>query len=260
VEFAVDMPSPRALGRRQSDMMPAVSLDDAEPLSTVGPRGPRLYVLQVRPMSSPEQRQLRVSLADLDDDVFFVRSDIALGHGQYDSIRDVVLVERERLNARVGRYLCERVAAINAELRAERRPYLLIGPGRWGSSDPTLGVPVKWADISGASVIAETPIGNRRIEPSQGTHFFRNITAARVGYVTIEGREGSSFDRDWLMAQAGAGDAAGDDAGAVHHVRLAEPLGVHIDGRRGQAVLFKDAALLRPRDLAEAEVAGDPEK
>jgi CheY-like chemotaxis protein len=257
VEFAVDLPTPGGRRRRLSDVMPAVDVDEVAPASHDA-RGARLYVVQVRPMSSPEQRQLLINLDELDDDAFFARSDIALGHGHYDSVRDVIFVERERLDARVGRELCERLAVLNDRLRSEGRPYLLIGPGRWGSSDPTLGVPVKWSQIGGARVIVETPIGGRRIEPSQGTHFFRNITAAKVGYVTIESRSGSSLDRDWLMRQP-AGAASSD---SVRHVELPQPLGIHIDGRRGQAVLLKRAADLRPADVAEPDpdVAGLREK
>jgi hypothetical protein len=195
-------------------------------------------------MATPEQRQLTRDLADVDAQAFLCRSDVALGHGSYDGIRDIVWVERERLDASIGRDISRRLGKLNAELKKAQRPYLLVGPGRWGSTDPTLGVPVTWSDISGARVIVETPIGTRRVEPSQGTHFFRNITAARVGYITVEDREGSELDRGWLERAWRA--TANEDT--VRHIRLEAPLGVYIDGRRGEAAVLKSAAALHRSD------------
>ena len=158
------------------------------------------------------------------------RTDTALGHGSYADLRDVVWVTAERLDARRGRELAAELRRINATLEAAGRRYLLIGPGRWGSSDPTLGIGVVWTDIHRAHVIVETPIGTRRVEPSQGTHFFRNITSARIGYLTVTDNESSWLDRDWLRAHA-------TTDGSVVHLALDEPLSVIIDGRRGQGVI-----------------------
>jgi hypothetical protein len=152
-------------------------------------------------------------------------------------------VSAAKLNATSGRALAARVGEINASL--EGRPYLLIGPGRWGSSDPTLGVPVTWPEIAGARVIVETPIGERRVEPSQGTHFFRNITAARVGYLTVARTATSWLDEAWLDETWL--DAAGASEDGVRHITLSEPLAVHIDGRRAAAVIMKRASDLKPR-------------
>jgi hypothetical protein len=213
-------------------------------------RGARLYVLQVRPMATPEARQLARDLEHVEREAFLCRSNIALGHGSYEGIRDIVWVDRPQLGGNVGREIVRAVSDLNDELSAAHRPYLLIGPGRWGTADPTLGVPVLWTDISGARVIIETPIGLRRVEPSQGTHFFRNITAAHVGYITVEDREGSELDRGWLeRAWRATRDGSGGHE-SVRHIELEGPLGVHIDGRRGQAAVLKSAsALQRPDSL-----------
>jgi CheY-like chemotaxis protein len=203
-----------------------IALDMSPPGDT---RPARLYVLQVRPMSAPFDQELRRGIDDLDPASLRCRTDVALGHGSHD-IADVVWVEATELDAHSGRALAAAIGEINARLAAAGRPYLLIGPGRWGSSDPTLGVGVGWRHIHGARVIVETPIGDRRIEPSQGTHFFRNITAARIGYLTVSDTPESWLDRAWLGVLARAG-------GAVHHASLPSPVTVHIDGRRGHAAI-----------------------
>jgi len=196
-------------------------------------------------MSAPEQRQLSRDLSSVPDEEVLCRTDVASGHGVREQIRDIVYVRRERLDSREGRQITARVGALNALLRAEQRSYALIGPGRWGSSDPTLGVGVRWGDISGAGVIIETPIGTRRIEPSQGTHFFRNITAARIGYLTVEQRPGSELDSDWLERDAAGAHIESSDHEVVH-LRLTEPLGVYLDGKAGTAVVLKRAQAARP--------------
>lgn len=196
-------------------------------------RDARLYLLQVRPMTLLEQHGPLEEFAKIDDRDLVCRTDTALGHGVYDGLRDILFVEAPQLDSTRGRGLLAQVREINAKLQAADRPYILIGPGRWGSSDPTLGIGVGWSDIQGARVIVETPIGKRRVEPSQGTHFFRNITAARIGYLTVTDLEGSWLDRAWLGSVSGEG---------VKHIELAAPVRVLIDGRRGEAVIRKPEA------------------
>ncbi|MCA9622905.1 MAG: hypothetical protein KC731_27995 [Myxococcales bacterium] len=201
--------------------------------------GARLYLLQVRPMAAPEHRRLLRELDTIPRERMVGATDLAVGHGSFEDLRDVVWVTSSELHSGTGRSLRSAVAKLDAELTAQGRPYLLIGPGRWGSSDPTLGIGVRWADIAGARVIVETPIGKRRVEPSQGTHFFRNITAARVGYLSITDSEQSWLDDAWLEArweEGGRLQAEGEPG--VRRLRLSEPLGVHIDGRRGRAAIL----------------------
>ncbi len=238
VELAVDIPPAR------DDAPSSHSGSYPAPGSQPPRRGARLYLLQLRPMTSPEQRHLHQNIDALPPERLLCRTHLALGHGSYEGICDVVEVRASQLGAATSRALAARVSALNAELAREGRPYLLIGPGRWGSSDPTLGVSVSWADISGARIIVETPIGAHSVEPSQGTHFFRNITAARIGYLTVSDSERSWLDRGWLDERAGG---APSDA-SVRHIRLAEPTAVHIDGRRGHAVILKRQHDLSPAD------------
>jgi hypothetical protein len=248
IEFALDVPIGPTARRRSSDVFPAIGSD----APTSERRGARLYVLQVRPMTTPESRQLPRVVDELGADAYVCHSDVALGHGAYEGIRDIVWVDSARLDAISGREIAARLGELNAELLRQGRGYLLIGPGRWGSTDATLGVPVGWADIAGARVIVETPIGNRSVEPSQGTHFFRNITAARIGYVTVEDRPGSELDRNWLKHNWQASSASRRDE-RVRHLRLDAPLAVHIDGRRGMAVMVKSDERLAARVSGEVK-------
>jgi hypothetical protein len=187
----------------------------------------------------------------VDPDDILCRTDVALGDMFNRDIRDVVVVRAPRLDAKRSRELTRQLRELNDRLADEGRRYLLIGPGRWGSRDTSLGVGVTWSDISAAAIIVETPIGSRRVEPSQGTHFFRNITAAKVGYLTVERREGSELDDAWLRSLESEDTGASDDS--VRHIRLDAPLSVFVDGRRGVATIVKP----RPTD---GQMAAEPER
>jgi CheY-like chemotaxis protein len=207
-------------------------------------RTPRLYVLQVRPMTSPELRGLALDLEATPDDHFVCRTDQSLGHGSIEDIHDVVYVDRASCDPHCSRQVAREVSAINAELHAEGRPYLLVGPGRWGTSDTTLGIPVAWYDIAGARVIVETPLASRHVDPSQGTHFFRNITGLRIGYLTVKDNASSWIDLDWLEQAP-----LHERRERVRHIRLAKPVAIHLDGRSGSAAVLKpDAKLGEPTE------------
>jgi len=215
MEFAVDIPSP------------AHNRDG---------RAPVLHVLQLRPQAT-QLLDAAVDLEHHDADEVLCRTDRSLGHGVYEEVRDVVYVKRDDLDPRETPLVARQVGDINAQLLASRTPYLLIGPGRWGSSDPRLGVPVKWAQIAGAKLIIETSFADRDVEPSQGAHFFHNVTSFRIGYMTLGERldEGKRFlDRAWLEAQPAVFETA-----EVRHIRLATPLRARLDGRKGAAVVLK---------------------
>jgi hypothetical protein len=202
-------------------------------------REPCLYVLQVRPQAT-QILEGAVETEGFDEETIFCTTDRSLGHGVVEGIRDVVYVKRDDLQAHETPAVAEQVGALNAKLLAEKTPYLLVGPGRWGSSDPRLGVPVKWAQIAGAKVIVETVFQDRDVEPSQGAHFFHNVTSFRIGYLTISNvdrRDAThlrKLDRAWLDAQPCVGDS-----GEVRHVRLAKPLRVLLDGRNSNATILK---------------------
>lgn len=169
------------------------------------------------------------------DDRVILRSNTALGHGAIDAIDTVVYVRPSAFDSAVTRDIAAEIAHINAEFVRQDRNYILIGPGRWGTSDPALGIPVKWPEISAARLIAEASLGDYRIEPSQGTHFFQNLTSFGVGYFTINPYSGDGiYDTEYLDAQPAEYESA-----HVRVVRLSAPMPIGIDGRRGIGVVLK---------------------
>jgi len=222
IEFAVDMAD---WGR--------------DPPSHRRRRLPRMYLLQVRPQASPDLRQLRFDFEELDQDALLCRTQRALGNGLIDDIHDVVYVTRDDVDCDFTRAAVEHIRAMNETLLSDGAPYLLIGPGRWGTSDPNLGIPIEWSGIAGARVIVETPIADRRVEASQGSHFFQNVIAQRMGYLTVRPDVRGYVDREWLDAQPAVRETHG-----VRHVHLEAPIGVCLDGLKGSAVVLKDARSL----------------
>ena len=158
---------------------------DVTPLS----KGQELVVklLQVRPISEFAD-DLNISIDKLSSSMekVYIKSNKALGAGAFDGMKYIVHVPSDSFDSAHTQDMADEVARLNAQLKNENASYLLVGPGRWGSSDPWLGIPVVWSDISEAKMIVETAIPGFRIEPSQGTHFFQNITSLGVGYLTID--------------------------------------------------------------------------
>ncbi len=163
------------------------------------------------------------------------RSDSVLGHGTLGDLRDLVVVDSERFDRLRSVEVAEQVARINSKLQEGGIPYLLVGVGRWGSMDRHLGIPVMWYQIAGARVIVESGFKDLRVTPSQGTHFFQNLTSLNVGYFTINPQDGDGFiDWDWL-----AGQPAMEDTGFVRHIRLDAPVRVAMNGKTGKGVIVK---------------------
>jgi len=202
-------------------------------------REPCLYILQVRPQAT-QALDGQVETGGFAVEEILCSTDRSLGHGVIEGVRDIVYVKRNDLQANETPAVAEQVASLNTRLLGQNVPYLLIGPGRWGSSDPRLGVPVKWAQIAGARVIVETVFQDREVEPSQGAHFFHNVTSFRIGYLTISSVDRRAathpriIDHAWLDAQPAVADT-----GEVRHVRLERPLRILLDGRHSTASILK---------------------
>ncbi len=170
---------------------------------------------------------------NLDNTVIY--SESALGIGAFDGLKDVVYVKPDVFDKSKTKEIAKLIEKINNSFENSKRKYILIGPGRWGSSDPWLGIPVSWSQISYAKIIIESGLEDYRIEPSQGTHFFQNLTAFKVGYITINPAIGDGhFDVDYLDKQEAVYE---DDF--VRHVRFEESLKVFIDGKENKAVICK---------------------
>ena len=196
------------------------------------PETAELGFLQVRPMVVSHER-VDVSEADLEGPGLLLASSRAMGNGRVDTIRDVVYVKPDGFEARFTPAIATQVEGMNQRLLDEERPYLLVGFGRWGSSDPWLGIPVSWGQVSGARVIVEATRPGMDVEPSQGSHFFHNISSLGVGYLTVPHRAQPPIDWAWLAAQAAVAESD-----HVRHVRLAQALDIRIDGRVGRGAVW----------------------
>mgnify|MGYP004682171721 FL=1 len=192
------------------------------------------YLLQIRPIVDAKQ-MLDEDVAAIDDSRCLLRSHNSLGHGISDDVFDVVYVKTDDdFTAANNPAIADDIEAINRKFLNEGKGYVLVGPGRWGSSDPWLGIPVKWPHISAAKVIAEVALKNYRVDPSQGTHFFQNLTSFGVGYFTIDpNTQQGLFRKDILDAMP-----AIDETQYVRHVRFEKPLCIKMDGMRQEGVVM----------------------
>ena len=191
----------------------------------------RFAILQVRPMMD-ESVNIDVDLDEVDREKAVSICSQSLGNGVIENIKDVVYVHPERLDRMHTSELTSEIEAIDASLRREDRPYILIGPGRWGSSDPSLGIPVQWEQIMGSRAIIEVPMADIHVEPSQGTHFFQNIITFNIGYLTIG--SGDFLDWEWLDSHE-----VSTESGPLRHISLKNPLKVILDSRDSEAIITK---------------------
>ncbi|MFA4181148.1 PEP/pyruvate-binding domain-containing protein [Xylanibacter rodentium] len=192
-----------------------------------------LYLLQIRPIVDSKQ-MLDEDLQAIPDDSCLLRSHNSLGHGICEDVTDVVYVKTdEDFTAANNPAIARDVEAVNRKFLDTGRGYVLVGPGRWGSSDYWLGIPVKWPHISAARVIVEAGLKNYRVDPSQGTHFFQNLTSFGVGYFTINTFNGDGiFRKDILDAMP-----AIEETQYVRHVRFERPLKIMMDGKKQEGVV-----------------------
>ena len=161
-----------------------------------------------------------------------MKSENALGNMSSDTIHDIVFVDRATFDRRYTVAIAEQVGQLNQKLKDSERSYLLIGPGRWGTSERWLGVPTNWSQISNAKVIVETTLPDMNIEPSQGAHFFHNISSFQVSYFTDHHDSDTGIDWQWLDEQCVVSETE-----LVRHVRLERPLEVRVDGRTGRGII-----------------------
>jgi len=213
----------------------AVNLDTPEGVPAI------FNLLQIRPIVDNKE-SVNVDLEALHEEETLIMSESALGNGEIKDVRDVVYVKPEAFDASRTEEMARVVGEINEKMVGENANYILIGPGRWGSNDPWLGIPVKWAQISAARLIVESGLKNYRVDPSQGTHFFQNLTSFRVGYLTINPyRNEGYFDVKYLHQQ----EAVFEDE-FLRHVRFSNPLPILIDGRQRKGVVMKEESEKQP--------------
>lgn len=205
----------------------AVKLGKREPVPA------KFGFLQVRPMVKVEGN-VQIDFDAIPEENIMLRTNKALGNGKY-QISDVLYVRPDNFNAAKTRQIGEEINKVNKKLLGEKRYYLLIGPGRWGSSDPWLGIPVDFSYIAGAQVIVETQLPNMVVDPSQGSHFFQNMTSFKIAYLTVKQNDARShIDWEWLDAQQHE-----EETKFIRHIALENPLEVQVDGQSGKAVVLK---------------------
>lgn len=191
-----------------------------------------IYWLQIRPIIDRKEL-ITDAMLDVDPARLLLRSSTAIGNGSIEGIRTVVYVRPDTFDSLRNPQLVPLLNKLNAQLTADGESYVLIGPGRWGSSDPALGIPVHWADIASTRLIVEASLSNYDIEPSQGTHFFHNLTSFGVGYFTISPKQASAC---YNIARLDAMEAFYDD-GYIRAVRFPHPLTIAINGRKGTGIV-----------------------
>jgi hypothetical protein len=193
---------------------------------------PDFALLQLRPMSARAEMAV-VEVFQQEIEHAFCYSSNALGNGQIEDLQDIVYVKPEVFNPGRTPQIAREIGELNAGLVMAGRKYLLIGPGRWGSADRWLGIPVSWAEICGVGAMIETTAAELKADPSQGSHFFHNITTLGIAYATIADGKKDFLKWDWLNALPRA-----EETRYVAHVRLAKPFVLKIDGRSSQCVMY----------------------
>jgi len=214
----------------------AVGADVEIEFALAWPRGKptpaRFGFLQVRPMVVSDEA-VEITDEEFNTANVIASSNRVMGNGTVEGVCDVVYVKPEGFEARNTRAIAGELERLNQSLMDEGRPYLLIGFGRWGSADPWLGIPVDWGQICGAKVIIEATLPNMNVDPSQGSHFFHNISSFKVSYLSVRFDRDRPVDWGWLGAQETVAEMD-----FVRHARLRTPLRIKVDGRKGRGAIW----------------------
>lgn len=192
------------------------------------------YLLQIRPIvDNKEVMEEDLTLVEQKDTI--LSSTSVLGHGIVTDVQDIIYVKTGAFNSANNQLIAYDIEKMNRGFTAEEKNYVLVGPGRWGSSDSWLGIPVKWPHISNARVIVECGLENYRVDPSQGTHFFQNLTSFGVGYFTINPFKGDGwFDEEYLNSLP-----AVEETEYLRHVHFDKPIVIKMDGKKSLGVVLK---------------------
>lgn len=200
----------------------------------LGASTPEIVVLQLRPLNTGHARE-SVKISNEERQRAWCYTERSLGNGVQDGIVDIVYVRPSTFDRSKTGLIATEIGRINETLVDEGRPYALVGFGRWGSTDPWLGIGVSWAQIAGARVMVEASLPEFRVDPSQGTHFFHNMTSLGIGYLSVPtGVDDAFVDWEWLESLPPAGETA-----FLRHVRLEGPTIIKLDGRNGRAAALK---------------------
>jgi len=220
----------------QKSMGCPVEIEFAVNFDKEGKKPPLFAIIQIRPIViSQEQSQITWDENEINKEDIFISSSKALGNGIFNDIKDIVYVKHESFDSSKTVEIAREIGKINKLFSKKHEPYILIGPGRWGTQDKWLGIPVVWSEISNVQVMVETSLEDFNIKPTQGTHFFQNIVSRGIGYIniTLKPNEGL-IDWNWLNNQK-----ARSEQKYVKHVKLTKPLDIKFDGRIGRVLILK---------------------
>jgi hypothetical protein len=220
------------LAMSQDGMGCPVELEFAVDLHPSEGGRPGFAFLQLRPMTARAEH-VQVLIHEEEAARAFCTSSRALGNGEKTDIADIIYVKPDVFDSRCTAAIAREIGQLNAGLTREGRKYLLVGPGRWGSADRWLGIPVSWAEICGVGAMIETTHPELKADPSQGSHFFHNITTLEITYCTVDPQKSDRLDWDWLGSQPKAAETR-----YVAHVRLPQALVIKADGRSSRCVMF----------------------
>ncbi len=209
-----------------------VEIEFAMTFSETGPH--KFGFLQVRPMAVSTDI-VEINETDMKGENVLATSEMVLGNGTSESIKDIIYIKKNNFDVLKTYQIAGDLEKMNKTLLDKGEPYLLIGFGRWGTSDVTCGIPVNWGQISGAKAIVEASLANVNFEQSQGSHFFHNVTGFGVHYFSVPFEKTDSIDWAWLDSMP-----AENETEMVRHVRLEKPLKIKVDGRIGHGVILKD--------------------
>jgi CheY-like chemotaxis protein len=219
----------------QEEMNNPIEMEFAVNMDTPKDEPVIFNLLQIRPIVLNDQN-ISFKLDDIKMEDTIVYAESALGNGRFEGLRDLVYVKPQAFDPANNDKIARLIEEINDEFREGGKNYILIGPGRWGSSDPWLGIPAKWAQLSEARVIIEAGLENYRIDPSQGTHFFQNITSFRIGFFTINPYMNDGFyDIEYLDKIPALSENE-----YFRHIRFDKPLRIEVDGRSSKGVIYKE--------------------
>jgi len=218
----------------QSEMGRPVEIEFAVNLDYSPAKQHVFYLLQIRPIVDNKE-MINEDIGTIPVENAIITCNSALGHGITNDLYDLVYVKPEAFNASKSQLISSEIDHVNRQLVHENRHYILIGPGRWGSADPWLGIPVKWPNISNARLIVESGLSHYRIDPSQGTHFFQNLTSFGVAYFTINPfQHDGSYDTTFLDAQSAIYESE-----FIRHIRFEKPMVMKVDGRKNKGIVIK---------------------
>lgn len=218
----------------QDEMGRPIEIEFAVNVDADDPSRATFYLLQVRPIVDNKEI-MEEDLTTIRPEETLLSSTSALGHGIVSDVQDIIYVKTGAFNSSNNQLIAYEIEKMNRQFTEEEQGYVLVGPGRWGSSDSWLGIPVKWPHISNARVIVECGLENYRVDPSQGTHFFQNLTSFGVGYFTINPFKGDGwFDEIYLNSLP-----AVQETEYLRHVRFETPTVIKIDGKKSLGVVMK---------------------